>query len=180
MDAVSWDGVGLMILPAQTIRQYCNPLDENLRAHRPMISPFCERTRHNGVTHGLSSNGYDTRIAEDIVLYPGSAVDVDTIERFDMPLDVCGRPSVKSTWARFPYRMLQIGTVIEAGWSGILRLEISMHPTAEPPGGVLQIPAGTGVVQVLFERLEAPTKQPYDGKYQNQSSGQDAIFEGPR
>src|SRR5271157_2324920 len=166
-----------MILPAQTIRKLC---DYTAFPTRPMIYPFCERTVYNGVTHGLSSNGYDVRIAEDIVLWPGGAVDVDTMEVFAMPLDICARPACKSTWARFPYRISQIGTPIEAGWRGILRLELQMHLCAEPPGGVLHLAAGTGVVQILFERLEEPTEQPYpeSGKYQDQKPNQNAILEG--
>ena len=52
-----------MILPAQTIRQLC-------QGPRPMVSPFAERTRENGVSYGLSSAGYDIRIAETIWVWP--------------------------------------------------------------------------------------------------------------
>jgi deoxycytidine triphosphate deaminase len=41
----------------------------------------------------------------------------------------------------------------------------------------LRIPAGSGIAHVVFHRLEAPTEQPYEGKYQNQGENQDAIFE---
>ena len=45
-----------MILPAQTIRRI-----------KP-VSPFCERTRYNGMTFGLGPAGYDVRIAETVVI----------------------------------------------------------------------------------------------------------------
>ena len=45
-----------MILPAQAIRKI-----------KP-VSPFCERTCHNGMTFGLGPAGYDVRIAETVVV----------------------------------------------------------------------------------------------------------------
>lgn len=41
----------------------------------------------------------------------------------------------------------------------------------------VHIRAGTGVVQVVFFRLEEATELPYAGKYMHQHAGQDAIFE---
>lgn len=147
-----------MILPTQTIRRL------------GILSPCTERTRLNGVTYGLSSCGYDLRIAADIWLWPGACVLVDAIEEFNMPNDVMGRLYTKSTWARAHVRVAN--TIIDPGWRGILRLEISQH-FGEP----ITILAGTGVATVVFERLEEPTEQPYEGKYQNQRAGQNAIFE---
>jgi len=148
-----------MILPTQTIRRL------------GILTPCCERTRHNGVTHGLGPAGYDLRIASDIVLWPGSSVLVDAIERFSMPKDVIGFLYSKSTWARM--HIEQAGTVIEPGWRGVLRLELNMHYGTEP----VSIEAGTGMVQVVFHRLEEPTEQPYDGRYQDQGPQQNAVFE---
>jgi dCTP deaminase len=168
-----------MILPAQTIRKLCLPYNNGVPrvARFPLIWPFCERTRHNGVTHGLSPNGYDLRIAEDILLYPGAAVDVDTVERLNLPNDICGRPEIKSTWSRRPLWISQIGTNADAGWRGIFRCEILMHPAAHPPQIPFVIKSGTGLVHMIFERLEEPTEQPYAGKYQDQQQDQNAIFE---
>lgn len=147
-----------MILPAQTIRRL------------GILDPCCERTRYNGVTHGLGPAGYDLRLAETITLWPGHSVLVDAIERFNMPDDVIGFLYSKSTWAR--RHIEQAGTVIEPGWRGVLRLEISMHAGIEP----VTIRSGTGICQVVFMRLESPTEQPYSGRYQDQGVRQDAIF----
>lgn len=151
-----------MILPAQTIRA--------LR----ILDPCCERASLNGVTHGLGPAGYDLRIASEIALYPGGSVMVDAVERFMMPADVIGFMFSKSTWARV--HVETAGTVIEPGWRGVLRLEINMHAGREP----ISIPAGTGIAQVIFMRLEEPTEQPYEGRYQDQGPWQDAIFVGSR
>lgn len=158
-----------MILPAQTIRALCGPCRGRLE---PMISPFCERTVHNGVTHGLGPAGYDLRIAEDITLFPGSAVLVDAIEQFNMPLDVMGVLYTKSTWARQHIEIAN--TVIDPGWRGHLRLEISMHYGYKQ----VTIPAGTGVAHLVLMRLEEPTEQGYEGRYQDQRPNQNAIFDG--
>jgi dCTP deaminase len=141
-----------MILPAQTIR-----------ALRP-IEPFCERTMHRGMTYGLGPAGYDVRIAEAVTLRQGGFVLASTIERFEMPTDLLAIVHDKSTWAR---RGLCVqNTVIESGWRGWLTLELSMHAPGE-----LEILAGDPIAQIVFHRLEAPTEQPYDGRYQDQAAG---------
>jgi dCTP deaminase len=148
-----------MILPAQTIRRL------------GLISPLAERTRFEGVTHGLGPAGYDLRIASDIHIWPGHSVRVDAVERLNMPLDVMGFLLSKSTWARL--HVESSGTIVEPGWRGVLRLEINMHSGLAP----VHIKAGTGLVQIVFHRLEEATEQPYEGKYQDQGPSQDAIFE---
>jgi dCTP deaminase len=150
-----------MILPAQTIRTL------------GILTPCCERTRLHGVTYGLGPAGYDLRTAEDITLWPSSSARVDAIERFDMPNDVMGLLYSKSTWARL--HIEHAATVIEPGWRGILRLEVNMHYGDKP----ITIRRGTGIVQAVFFRLESATEQPYEGKFQAQGPGQDAIFDPP-
>lgn len=138
-----------MILPAQTIRII-----------KP-IEPFHERTVSHGMTFGLSSAGYDVRIKQDMTLRPGQFALASTIERFDMPRDLLAMVHDKSSWAR---RGLAVqNTVIEAGWFGHLTLELTNHSD-----GSLDIPAGAPIAQIVFHRLEAPTEQPYSGKYQDQ------------
>ncbi len=151
--------VEAVILPAQTIRR--------LR----IISPCEPRTRLHGVTYGLGPAGYDLRIASSIKLFPGSAALGDAVERFDMPNDVMGILYTKSTWARVHIEVAN--TVLEPGWRGHLRLEISMHYGTKPINSM----AGSGIAQVVFYRLEEETEAPYEGKYQDQGRMQDAIFE---
>jgi dCTP deaminase len=147
-----------MILPAQEIRRL------------KILDPCLERTQFNGVSHGLGPAGYDLRIASDIHLWPSSSVRVDAIEKFSMPNDVMGFIFSKSTWARL--HIEHATTVIEPGWRGTLRLEINMHFGPEP----VKIAAGTGIAQVVFFRLESPTDNPYEGKYQDQLANTDALF----
>jgi dCTP deaminase len=148
-----------MILPGQIIKRL------------NIIFPCAPRTRFNGVTYGLGPAGYDLRIAEDITLWPGKSIRVDTVETFNMPNDVLGILTSKSTWARL--HIEHATTVIEPGWRGVLRMEINMHGGSDP----ITIYQGTGMAQVIFFRLEEPTSQPYEGKFQDQKPGQDAISE---
>jgi dCTP deaminase len=148
-----------MILPAQTIRRL------------GLITPLAERTRFQGVTYGLGPAGYDLRVASDIRLDPGTSICVDALERLDLPSDVMGFLFSKSTWARL--HIETAGTIVEPGWHGVLSLEINMHHGDKP----IYIKAGTGLVQIVFHRLEDSTEQPYEGKYQNQGLKQKAIFE---
>lgn len=159
-----------MFLPSQMIRARCRARDERGRPQRPMISPFSERTEFNGVTYGCGAASYDLRIDRDVQLWPGRSVRADAMEQFAMPNDLVGLLFSKSTWARV--HVEHAGTVIDPGFEGVLRLEINMHHGDR----VIEIPAGTGIVQVLFAPLVAPTDSPYRGKYFGQGYNQEAIF----
>lgn len=140
-----------MILSAQTIRK------------RGIFTPFNERTVHHGLSYGLSSCGYDVRIAESITLGINSNnfFLASTIEHFNMPNDLVGRVCDKSTWAR---RGIAVqNTIIEPGWRGHLTLEISNNSKS-----IIFINAGMPIAQIMFELLDEPTEQPYQGKYQDQ------------
>lgn len=141
-----------MILPAQTIRQI-----------KP-ITPFCERSVTNGMSYGLSHAGYDVRIAENIYLRAKEFSLASTVEKFEMPNDLVGLVHDKSSWARRGLSLFN--TVIEPGWHGYLTLELVNHSN-----GMLYIPAGTPIAQILFLRTEEPVETPYAGKYQGQEAG---------
>lgn len=151
-----------MILSAQSIRRV------------GIMDPFHERSTFEGLSFGLSSCGYDVRIAQDIQLgkwhYERFAL-ASTIEHFTMPNNVVGRVCDKSTWARLGVAVQN--TIIEPGWRGFLTLELSNNA----PGPVF-IKKGTPIAQVLFEWLDEPTEQSYSGKYQDQPEGPvEAKFE---
>lgn len=147
-----------MILSAQTIRRI-----------RP-ISPFKERTVANGMTYGLSSAGYDIRIAETVWLFPGIGRLASAVEKFDMPADVLGEVCDKSSWAR--QHVAVQNTIIEPGWRGFLTVELTLHRLRP-----IRIEAGSPIAQIIFHRLDVPTEQPYSGRYQDQPAGaQRAIY----
>lgn len=156
-------------LSAQSIRLLCRPL---LTDDVPMVQPYHDRTRHLGRTFGQSSCGYDIRIAETVWLWPMFGRLASSIEYFHMPKDVYAEVKDKSTNARL-FRFVQ-NTVIEPGWRGWLTLEL----TRDRPWPV-RIEAGTPIAQIIFHRLDYPTDQPYEGKYQDQRPGaQKPILEG--
>lgn len=144
-----------MILSAQTIR------------NSGIITPFCERTVEFGMSYGLSSCGYDVRIAEDLTMNGGEYMRfrlASTIEHFNMPDDLVGRVHDKSTWAR---RGLALqNTIIEPGWRGFLTLELSVNGF-----NMINLRRGMPIAQIVFELLDKPTEQPYRGKYQDQAAG---------
>lgn len=153
----------MTILSAQSIERLC--------VQYGMLSPFADRTRHEGVTFGLSAAGYDVRIefdregtVEERLLSPGEFMLASTVERFRMPSDIVGIVHDKSTWARRGVAVQN--TVIEPGWEGWLTLELTNHGP-EP----LLLKRGTGIAQILFHRLDEPTVRPYEGKYQDQERG---------
>ena len=127
----------------------------------PMVLTKCPGP--GGVSHGLSEAGYDLTIAQDIWLFPFRRFRLaSTVERFKMPNDLVAIIHDKSTWAR---RGLSVfNTVAEPGWEGWLTLELVYHRW-----GVLHIPAGAGIAQAIFHRIEHPASYGA-GKYQNQEN----------
>lgn len=137
----------------------------------PLSPMLATKERAHGVSHGLSEAGYDLRIRQDVTLTPENRFTLaSTVERFQMPPDLIGIVHDKSTWAR--QGLSVFNTVIESGWEGWLTLELVYHGN-----GQLHIPAGAGIAQVIFHRIEEPAQ--YSGKYQWQSAEpQPAIMEG--
>jgi dCTP deaminase len=137
---------------------------QKLRRIRP-VEPFVEKTIVNGMSYGLSSAGYDVRIAESVYFYEGAKFGLaSTIEKFDMPNDVIGMVHDKSSWARRGLSLFN--TVIEPGWRGFLTLELVYHGKEN-----IHIVAGSPIAQIVFMRLMEPTHMPYEGKYQDQKAG---------
>lgn len=143
-----------------------------------------EKVQHRGVSHGLTECGYDITLKQDVMFCYRTVntrngvqnllvAEVDgkivgdrfclgsSIEEFQMPTNLMGRVLNKSTWAR---RGLDASmtTNIEPGWFGHLTIELLYHGSSE-----LHIPAGSGIAQVIFERIE--NEAFYIGKYQNQA-----------
>ena len=152
----------------------------------PIKNMIAEKVRLNGASYGLAEAGYDIRLKQDIAFMPGPdgtspAIKLDkkwirgrftlasTIEEFNMPNNLVGIVHDKSTWARKGISVFN--TVIEPGWRGFLTLEMVFHGP-DP----VDIPAGTGIAQVLFHKLAQEAA--YTGKYQNQEDKPiPAIFE---
>lgn len=170
-----------MILSAQSIRTKCT-YDHNPTYN--MVRPFHERTevvwrdgkwskpyaldaydkKVKRFSYGLSSCGYDVRIAESMWLWPLFGRLASTIEKFVMPKGIMAEVKDKSSWAR---RFVTVqNTVIEPGWRGTLTLELTNH---RPWPRFIR--AGTPIAQIVFKRLDYDTDQPYRGKYQDQAEG---------
>lgn len=133
---------------------------KSLLAAKPVSPMIGQKHKKHGVSHGLSEAGYDLRIAQSVTLHPFKRFSLaSTYEYFDMPDNLVAVVHDKSTWAR---RGLSVfNTVIEPKWRGWLTLELVYHGW-----GVLHIPAGAGIAQVLFHQITEPAE--YTGKYQAQ------------
>ena len=162
--------------------------------HR-MIEPFEDRQVRAGViSYGLSSYGYDIRVADEFKVFtninstvvdpknfdPRSFVDVKadvciippnsfalsrTLEYFRIPRDVLTVCVGKSTYARCG--LIVNVTPFEPEWEGYVTLEIS-NTTPLPA----KIYANEGIAQVLFFKGNAPPLVSYKdkkGKYQGQT-----------
>jgi dCTP deaminase len=148
-----------MIIPAQEIRR------------RGIFTPFHERTVVRGRSFGLSSAGYDVRIAESMTLNPGDFRLASTLEHFDIPNDLVAYVKDKSTWIRAGLHVHN--TVAEPNWRGHLTLELKN--VGHDPIEVLE---GDPIAQIILHKLTEATEQPYAGKYQDQAPGpQAARFE---
>lgn len=150
-----------------------------LLAAAPIKNMLDHKAKAHGVSYGLTEAGYDIRIKQEVTferpgvrqvrvhdpdagvtVKPGRFTLASAIEPFQMPNNLVGVVHDKSTWAR---RGLSVfNTVLEPSWFGFLTLELVYHGQEE-----LIIPAGAGIAQVLFHRIEEPAS--YDGKYQGQA-----------
>jgi dCTP deaminase len=160
-----------------------------------MIEPFENRQVREGViSYGLSSYGYDIRVAPEFKVFtnvhnvvvdpklfdPRSFVDVNekacivppnsfalarTEEYFRIPRNVLAICVGKSTYARCG--IVVNVTPLEPGWEGYLTLEIS-NTTPLPA----KIYAGEGIAQLLFLEGDEEPEVAYSdrkGKYQKQT-----------
>lgn len=163
------------------------------REHK-MIEPFVEsQVRGSAISYGVSSYGYDIRVADEFKIFtninntvidpknfdPRSFVDVKTdvcivppnsfalartIEYFRIPRDVLTICLGKSTYARCG--IIVNVTPFEPEWEGTVTLEIS-NTTPLPA----KIYANEGIAQVLFFQSDEPCDMSYKdkkGKYQSQ------------
>lgn len=159
-----------------------------------MISPFVEsQVRDNVISFGLSSYGYDVRIADEYKIFtnlnstivdpknfdPKSFVDFKgevciippnsfalgrTVEYFRIPRKIMTICVGKSTYARCG--IITNVTPLEPGWEGYVTLEVS-NTTPLPA----KIYSGEGIAQILFFESDEECKFSYDqkkGKYQGQ------------
>ena len=158
-----------------------------------MIEPFVESQRREGcISYGLSSYGYDARVADEFKIFtnvdsavvdpkdfaansfvdrktdvciipPNSFALARTVEYFRIPRDVLTVCLGKSTYARCG--IIVNVTPFEPEWEGYVTLEFS-NTTPLPA----KIYAGEGCAQVLFFRGEQCETSYKDrgGKYQGQ------------
>jgi dCTP deaminase len=161
-----------------------------------MIEPFVDQQVRDGViSYGVSSYGYDIRVANEFKIFtnvhstivdpkafdPRSMVDFNgdvcvippnsfalarTIEYFRIPRTVLTVCLGKSTYARCG--LIVNVTPFEPEWEGYVTLEIS-NTTPLPA----RIYANEGIAQVLFFEADEVCEISYadkKGKYQNQQS----------
>ena len=161
-----------------------------------MIEPFADRQVRTGViSYGVSSYGYDIRVADEFKIFtnlystvidpkhfdPQSMVDykgelcvippnsfalAKTVEYFRIPRSVLTICVGKSTYARCG--IIVNVTPFEPEWEGFVTLEISN--TAPLPA---RIYANEGIAQVLFFQAEEICEVSYadkQGKYQKQET----------
>jgi len=159
-----------------------------------MIEPFVDtQVREGVVSYGLSSYGYDIRVADEFKIFtninntvidpkhfdPRSFVDIKadmcivppnsfalarTIEYFRIPRDVLTVCLGKSTYARCG--IIVNVTPFEPEWEGFVTLEIS-NTTPLPA----RIYSNEGIAQVLFFQSDEVCERSYadkKGKYQKQ------------
>jgi dCTP deaminase len=176
----------MAIIPDFRIRDFA--------VNQKMIEPFTDKQVREGViSYGLSSYGYDIRVADEFKIFtnvnsaivdpkkfdPRSMVDfkgaicvippnsfalAKTIEYFRIPRNILTICVGKSTYARCG--IIVNVTPFEPEWEGFVTLEIS-NTTPLPA----RIYANEGIAQVIFFESDQPCEVSYadrKGKYQKQ------------
>ncbi|PYV52909.1 MAG: dCTP deaminase [Acidobacteria bacterium] len=159
-----------------------------------MISPFSEKqVRQSVISYGLSSYGYDLRVADEFKIFtnvnctvvdpknfdersfvtvrseccivpPSSFALARSVEYFKIPRDVLTICVGKSTYARCG--IIVNVTPFEPEWEGFVTLEIS-NTTPLPA----KIYANEGLCQIIFFQSDEVCETSYadrKGKYQSQ------------
>ncbi|HEX9018690.1 MAG TPA: dCTP deaminase [Anaerolineaceae bacterium] len=167
-----------------------------LALEKGMIEPFVDHQVREGViSYGVSSYGYDVRVADEFKIFtnifsavvdpkqfdprsmvdfkgdvcvipPNSFVLARTVEYFRIPRNVLTVCLGKSTYARCG--LIVNVTPFEPEWQGYVTLEIS-NTTPLPA----RVYANEGIAQVLFFVADEECDLSYaekKGKYQNQKS----------
>ena len=175
-----------MLKPDSWIRKMCR--------EQKMITPFVDRQDgHGKISYGLSSYGYDIRVADEYKIFtnvygalidpkafnpqafvdhkgptcivpPNSFALARTVERFKIPRNVLAVCLGKSTYARCG--IIVNVTPLEPTWEGYLTLEIS-NTTPLPA----KVYSGEGIAQLLFFEGTDVCDVAYadrKGKYMNQ------------
>ena len=168
----------------------------NMALEKEMIKPFFDGQKRDGIiSYGLSSYGYDIRVADEFKVFtPGkgdlSVVDPKALDPgalIDFQGEICIIPPNSFALARSMEYMRMPGDVLgavlgkstyarcgivtnftplEPGWHGYITIEIS-NTTPLPA----KIYANEGIAQVLFFQGDAPCEVSYadkKGKYQGQ------------
>src|SRR3989338_10478545 len=160
-----------------------------------MIKPFePQQIKHNNISYGLSSYGYDIRIADEFKIFKGSGpkdiidpknigpdlfedfkgdtciippnsfILARSLEYFKMPRNVLALCTGKSTYARIG--VIVNVTPLEPCWEGYLTIEISN--TSPLP---VRLYANEGIAQVVFFTSDEECEVSYadrKGRYQAQ------------
>ena len=105
--------------------------------------------------------GVQFKDPKKIVLMPGNAILVCTIEYIKMPKDCAGTVYLKSTLARQGLDHALAG-YIDPGFEGSLTLELHAHCP-------IVLTHGQRIIQLVINRLEAKPENVYAGKYQGQT-----------
>jgi len=177
----------MAIMPDHWIRQQAQT--------NKMIDPFVEKQQREGmISYGLSSYGYDARVADEFMIFtnidsaivdpkqfseasfvrrqtdvcvipPNSFALARTVEYFRIPRDVLVICLGKSTYARCG--LIVNVTPLEPEWEGHVTLEIS-NTTPLPA----RVYANEGLCQFLFLQGDSPCEISYadrGGKYMGQT-----------
>lgn len=120
---------------------------------QPVFDPSSE-SLNEGIDYARVESSY-------FDIQPGEFILAHTQETFNFPPNITGLVKDKSTYARLGIALQN--TVLEAGWSGQITIEISNHGSR-----TIRLHAGMGIAQILFVYNPKPADKPYNGKYQNQ------------
>ena len=99
---------------------------------------------------------------QKVSVRPGQFVAILTEEELKLPNDICARFGLKSNLARRGL-MAFGGIQVDPGFVG--RLAISLFNVGPEN---IDLELGAPMFTIEFDKLEAPTTQPYIGEYQNQ------------
>ncbi len=150
----------MAVIPYQEIFRRIQ--DENLIEHADIdncIGPSSYEIRI-GTARSISDKvSYEIALGQEFAMKPMSHLLVGSIEKVNLPHDLCATLFLKSKLGRGGFMPWGQG-LVDAGYSGHLTVSLinmSQHPRI--------FTGGERLCHLIFQELSAPTSSPYNGVY---------------
>lgn len=151
------------------VKQNVEPASVDLRLSDSFKKPVA--TGQIIDTRGNTLQEYREFHADSIVLEPEESILAETMERIELPDDLCADVVGRSSLGRLFVSVHETAGFGDPGFDGTITLEMT-NSNPDP----IRLHRGDRICQIIFKRLKNPARRPY-GHEGSQYQGQDGATE---